>query len=283
MDGHQKCVETAVVACPPAQSPGDSRGAREDPGVLQSASKASSPQPWALLVPDLLDYMLAQERLRTPAQVANTSSKEVLVRRAWLALTATSVALLGCSHHSDRPVGYLGSSGSEVAYVSWTASDPNTLSGSLLLAEQTGIGTGETVDTGPHKLGGTQSGDTLTLHVDGLGDWSGTLRGDDLSLQVPQRDGTLHVACQLDGTTVLPRPKDHPGRVVMLICAPWNVNADSISGGVPRLGRLRSRTGVAVRVRGVGRGRGAGIATGCNAAAGSVGGPDTVLAAGPGR
>ncbi len=35
---------------------------------------------------------------------------------------------------------------------------------------------------------------------------------------------TQIVACQLDGTTVLPRPRDHLGLVMMLMRSPWLVN-----------------------------------------------------------
>jgi DNA invertase Pin-like site-specific DNA recombinase len=37
-------------------------------------------------------------------------------------------------------------------------------------------------------------------------------------------DHASGVACQLDGTGELPRPRDHLGRLLMVILSPWLVN-----------------------------------------------------------
>jgi hypothetical protein len=51
------------------------------------------------------------------------------------------------------------------------------------------------------------------------------------------------VACQRDGTTALPRPRDHLGVCVMVIGSPCLVNQDAPVGGVERawVGRWRRR------------------------------------------
>ena len=40
---------------------------------------------------------------------------------------------------------------------------------------------------------------------------------------------TVTIACQADGTTVLSRPRDHSGRLVMVILAPVLVNYDALA------------------------------------------------------
>ena len=69
------------------------------------------------------------------------------------------------------------------------------------------------------------------------------------------------VACQPDGTGGLPRPRDHLGRLVMVICPPrlvkvvgWMSVIRCGRNGVGRRGSGSSRTGGVCRGRGGGRG-----------------------------
>src|SRR4026209_2509615 len=57
------------------------------------------------------------------------------------------------------------------------------------------------------------------------------------------RSGPAHVACQRDGTTALPRPRDHLGVDVMVIGSPLRVNQDTpdLAGWRVWPGRCRRR------------------------------------------
>jgi len=63
------------------------------------------------------------------------------------------------------------------------------------------------------RLTEADSGRTRTVHA-----------GTKIQLVLNPTAGSYDVASQLDGTTVLPRPRDHLGVVVMLMSAPLLVN-----------------------------------------------------------
>ncbi len=67
------------------------------------------------------------------------------------------------------------------------------LQGSVQVAHASSASSGSEIQASNAPLTGTRSGDAVGLHIGGLvgQTWLGTLRGDELVLQLPQRDQTL--------------------------------------------------------------------------------------------
>lgn len=115
-----------------------------------------------------------------------------------VAVTVVLVGLTGCGSAADKSATYVAVDTGTAVLVQWTAGPEGELDGSVRVteaADQAGDLESDLVDSDALSMSGLRSGSSVSLTVDyGLGvteTWAGSVDGDELTLGLPQDDGTV--------------------------------------------------------------------------------------------